>query len=180
MPIRAEYEVNAGDCRKALYFGLRKRYRNALRLMLVALSAVLVYLATVLILKTEIMPLFFIAAGAFLLWGLMLVIGTEVRLFRIKKDPDSMLGKKMILTIDGKNLTAEIPHKKANVVSPVRDLAYVFELKDLFMLYPNPQETYILPKRALQEAEVSALQTFFHDTIPDRFLSPLYYNKKKR
>lgn len=179
MPIRAEYEVNAGDCRKALYFGLRKRYRNALRLMLIALSAVLVYLATVLILKTEIMPIVFIAAGAFLLWGLMLVIGTEVRLFRIKKDPESMLGKKMILTVDRENLTVEIPHKKAHAVHPVRELAYAIELNDLFMLYPNQQETYLLPKRALQETEVSALQTLFHNTIPDRFLSPVYYKKNR-
>ena len=180
MPVRAEYELNLSDYRKAAYYGLAQRYRTGFRMMIVLLTAFVIYLLTVLILRTEIMPIVFFVVGAYVIWALVLMAGTETRIRRYMKDPETVLGKHTVMTIDRNMVEVEIPDRKIHNKVPVSKLAYAFELTDLFMIYLNTQDTYILPKRAIKEEEVVTVRNLFLKTIPEHFISRFLKKKKTR
>ena len=179
MPVRAEFKLYLSDYRKAAYYGMVQRNRTGLRLMLVVIGAFIIYVITTLILKVQMMPVTFFVVGGYAVWVLVLCAGTETKIRRYIKDPETLLGKETVITIDRTQVEVEIPEKDIHSKVAVKDLAFVFELTDLYMLYINNQETYILPKRAVAEKEILLLRELFQKTLSAKFFSRFIKRKKK-
>ncbi|MBO4838137.1 MAG: YcxB family protein [Lachnospiraceae bacterium] len=180
MPVRAEFKLNLRDYRTAAYYGMAQRNRTGLRLMLVVLGAFIIYVITTMILNVQLIPVAFFVVGGYAVWVIILCAGTETRIRRYIKDPETLLGKDTVITIDRTHVEVEIPEKDIHCKVPVKDLAFVFELTDLYMLYINGQETYLLPKRAVTEAEILQLRQFFQKMLSAKFFSRFLKSKKKR
>nr|MBQ6241177.1 YcxB family protein [Lachnospiraceae bacterium] len=180
MPVRAEFKLNLRDYRTAAYYGMAQRNRTGLRLMLVVLGAFIIYVITTMILNVQLIPVAFFVVGGYAVWLIILCAGTETRIRRYIKDPETLLGKDTVITIDRAHVEVEIPEKEIRSKVAVKDLAFVFELTDLYMLYINNQETYIMPKRAVTEKEILLLRDLFQKTLSGRFFSRFLKRKKNR
>lgn len=167
--IKAEYHITVSDFRKASYYGLFLRYRRPLQIMLVVLAGAVVYGVGGYLGLGSVNYLVFFLAGAYLIWGLLLFAGLERRILRYVKSPDSFLSNTYVATIDSHRIAFEIPERKGEFSTQIGKLTCVFELSQMFLIYVNTQETYILPHRALTEAQRQALRKNFRERLGDNF-----------
>jgi len=169
--IKAEYQITVSDLRQASYYGLFMRRRRPLQIMFVVLAAGVLYAAGAGLGLGEVNPLVLFLAGAYLLWGLLLFAGTERDILRYIKSPDSLIGCTYAAVLESHRITLRIPEKKAEFTKPIGELACVFELSRMFLIYVDSQQVYLLPHRALTKEERASLREVFRKRLGDRFSS---------
>lgn len=167
--IRAEYEITVGDFRKATYYGMFLRFRRPLQIMFVVLAVGVLYALGGRLGLGPVNYLVLFLAAAYLIWGLLLFGKTEQDILKYLRSPDSFIGCRYIVTLESHRLRIQIPERKADVSRQINQLACVFELSHLFLIYVDTQQTYLLPHRALTEDQRLALRKNFRERLGDRF-----------
>ena len=167
--IRAEYQITVGDFRQATYFGLFQRHRRPLQIMFIVLIAGVLYILGASMGLGQINYLVLFLAAAYLIWGLLLFAGAERSILRYVRSSESLVGCTYIATIESHRIRFQIPERKGDVTKQVNQLASVFELSHMFLIYVDSQQVYLLPHRAITEAERTALRQNFRERLGDRF-----------
>lgn len=168
-PIRANYEITLSDYRKASYYGLFLRHRRPLRFLFIVLILGVLYLAAGLLSLVPINPLVFLVLTAFLVWGQLLLTGTERGVKNYLKSPGCLIGCPQEADLTEEMFRIRIPSRGVDVQIDPRALACAYELSALFLLYVNTQEVYLLPVRSFTETQRSHLRVFLRSTLQDRF-----------
>ena len=169
--IQAEFEVTVGDFRKAFYFGTFLRHRRPLQIMFVVLAVGVLYAIGM---QMGLGPgnyLVLFLAAAYLVWGLLLLAGTERNIRRSLRAPGCLIGSRYVMTLESHRIRIQIPARKVDITKQVNQLACVFELSQLFLIYVDSQQVYLLPHRSLTEQQRLALRKNFREQLEDRFSS---------
>lgn len=171
LPIQVHYQVTLADFRKASYYGLVLRHRKALTIMLIVLGVGILYGIGAAIGLGEANVLVFFLAAAYLIWGILLFSEAERGIRRYLKSPGSLIGCEYAVILEEHRVCIRIPERGVSTSYQLGKLACVFELSSLFLLYTSPQETYLLPKRALTEEQLLAVRQNFRTQLRERFSS---------
>lgn len=167
--IRAEYEITVGDFRQATYYGLFLRLRRPLQIMFVVLVVGVLYALGGWMGLGKVNYLVLFLAAAYLIWGLLLFAKTERGILKYIRSPESFVGCRYIVTLESHRLRIQIPERKADVTRQMNQLACVFELSHLFLIYVDGQQVYLLPHRCMTEAQRLALRRNFRERLGERF-----------
>lgn len=168
-PIHANYEITPSDYRKASYYGLFLRQRRPLRFLVVVLILGALYLAMGLLGLATINPLLFLVLTVFLVWGQLLLTGTERGVKNYLKSPDCLVGCPHEADLQEEVFRIRIPSRGIDARINPRELACAFELSTLFLLYVTAKDVYLLPVRSLTETQRGQLRAFLRKTLQDRF-----------
>jgi len=177
--IRTEFEVTVSDFRKASYYGMFLQYRKPLRIMFVVLGVAIIYGVAGYLGAGQVNYWVFFLAVAYLIWGLLMFARTERQILRYVKMPGSFVGCRYVVTIDTHRITFEIPERKINASNQLNKLPCAFELNDLFLIYVSTQQTFILPCRALTEAQRQEFRRTLRERLGDNFGSRFDRKKSK-
>lgn len=167
--IQTEYTVTVSDFRKASYYALFLRHRRPLQIMFVVLIAAVLYGIGASLGLGQANPLVFFLAAAYLCWGLFLFAGTEKGIRQYIRTPENFLGCTYNATLESHRVQFEIPERKIKASQPIGNLACVFELNQIFMIYVSAQDLYLLPCRALSREQRSALRQTFRQRLGNKF-----------
>lgn len=167
--IQLVYTVTVSDFRKASYYGLFLRQRRPLQIMFIVLAAAVLYGTGSALGLGEANPLVFFLAAAYFAWGLLLFAGTERSIRQYLHTPENFLGCTYKAVLESHRVQFEIPERNIRASKAIGDLTCVFELSQLFLIYISPQDLYILPCRALTDAQRTALRENFRQRLGDRF-----------
>ena len=167
--IQVEYQVTVADFRQATYFGLFQRHRLPLRIMFVVLIVAVLYGIGASIGLGTVNPLVFLIAAAYLIWGLLLFAGAEKGIRQYLRSEGSLVGCSFRVELESHRIRLEIPQKKIQVTTQVNQLACVFELSSLFMIYTSMQDVYLLPHRCLTAEQRIAMRKNFRERLGNNF-----------
>ena len=168
-PFEIEYQVTLGDFRKASYYGLFLRHRRPLLVLFIVLIGAFLYCLAGLLGMGRINIFVPLLAGAYLVWGLLLFAGTEKAIRACLRQENTLVGCTYRVLFEKKQVRIRVPERSIDVFLPLSKLACAFEMSAAFLLYPNPQETYIVPVRALTDEQRLALRAHFRKTLGKRF-----------
>lgn len=168
--IFVEYQVTVSDFRRATYYGLVNQHRTPLRILFAVLIVAVGYVLLGSLLNLDgFNPLVLFLAAAYLVWGILLFAGAERGIRQYIRRPDSLVGCTYRMELESHRVTVEVPERKIRFSVPVSQLACVFELSGMFLIYHTVQDTYILPCRCLTDGERAALRANFRKKLGDRF-----------
>ena len=168
--ISVEYQVTVSDFRRATYFGLFQQHRTALRILFAVLIVAAGYVLLGSLLNLDgFNPLVLFLAAAYLVWGLLLFAGAERGIRQYIRRSDTLVGCTYKMELESHRVQVEVPARKIRFSVPVNQLACVFELSGMFLIYHTPQDTYILPNRCLTDEQRRALRANFRKLLGDRF-----------
>lgn len=167
--IRVDYTVTVSDFRKASYYGLFLRHRRPLQIMFAVLIGAILYGAGSYWGLGTANPLVFFLAAAYLCWGLLLFAGTERSIRQYMRAPGNFLGCTYTATLESHRVQIEIPERNIKASQQIGNLACVFELNQIFMIYVTAQDLYILPCRALTKEQRAELRQTFRQRLGNRF-----------
>ncbi len=167
--ISVEYQVTVSDFRQATYFGLFQRHRMALRIMFVVLIVAVLYVLGASIGLGTMNPLVLFIAAAYLIWGLLLFAGAEKGIKQYLRSEGSLIGCSFRAELESHRIRLEIPERKIQVTAQTNQLACVFELSSLFMIYTSMQDVYLLPNRCLTAEQRIALRKNFRERLGNNF-----------
>lgn len=177
METNLSYRLTPAEYRSACYFGMRIRYHKTFFTMLVAVGLGIVYIIAGRMgafSSYQTFPLYII--GAYFLWCAGIVLKTERSVRRGLRSEHSVVGKEILLHIKGERFHFRIPDAQIDSMEKVYRMTYVYEHRNLFLLYFSPSAAFLLPHRCLSAEEVTALRSLFAGKIPERFES-FYLNK---
>lgn len=167
--ISVEYQVTVSDFRKATYFGLFQQHRTALRIMFVVVIVGILYAMGASLGLGTLNPLVLFIAAAYLIWGLLLFAGAEKGIRAYMQSPDCLIGCTYRAELESHRVRFEIPERKIQVTAQMNQLACVFELSALFMIYTSMQDVYLLPTRCLTPEQRIALRNNFRQRLGNNF-----------
>lgn len=171
MDVQATFQLAVPDYRKATYYGMVQRNRKAMRIAMFVLLATLSYLLYTVLSGGQVQYLIIFAAGGYLIWILLQFARQERGINAYLKSGNTVLGKEFEISFDKKHMRVRLPEKKVDNTFELKKLAVVFELSELFIIYPNLQDAYLLPKRALSEEDIRQLRERFYNSLGDKFES---------
>lgn len=167
--ISVEYQVTVSDFRRATYFGLFQRHRLPLRIMFVVVIVAILYAMGASLGLGTLNPLVLFIAAAYLVWGLLLFAGAEKGIRAYLRSPDTLVGCSYRAELESHRVRFEIPARKTQVTAQVNQLACVFEISSLFLIYTSMQDVYLLPTRCLTDAQRTALRKNFRERVGQNF-----------
>ncbi|MDO4494082.1 MAG: YcxB family protein [Clostridia bacterium] len=168
-PIEHKYTVTVSDLRKTAYFGLVRESNKAFLAMFVILAFALVYGIAVYSGLTQANMLIFFIAGAYLIWGLIKFAGAEKRVRLNLKAEGNTIGMETKLTVSKDDMRFEIGGHKIDNRYVIKNLAAVFELAALYMVYLDGEHMFIVPKRGLDDGQKDALRGLLRARLGNRF-----------
>ena len=171
MDIHAVFRLNISDYRKAAYYGMVQRNRKTMRIAAFVLLAVISYVIFTQISGGQLQYIILFAAGGYLVWMLLQFARQEREIHSYIKSQDSILGKEFEMDFDKKHFRVVMPEKGVDNTFEIGKLAIVFELSELFILYASVKDAFLLPKRALSEAEIRWLRERFSALLGSKFES---------
>ena len=147
--IHAEYRITLSDYRKAVYCALVIRRHRLFLCMLLILAAAFIYaVGRFSGLFPVCYPLVFVAAAE-LIWGLVLFAGAEKSVRAYMRTPNNYLGAAFAADFEDLRLHIQSPEHGVNLSIPWTKVYCVLEYSSFFSVYLTPQETCIIPRRAL-------------------------------
>lgn len=177
--IEIDYHVTLTDFRRASYYGLFLRYKKPLLIMFIAVIGGAVYAVAGLSGGRKINYLVLFIAAAYLLWGLVLFSGAEKNIRKYLRSPGNLIGSRYHLIFDRNRIRLTVPEQGISVNYALSKLACVFELSSMFLVYPNTQETYIIPISAMSDEQRSTMRNCFSNVLKERFISRFDSGKGK-
>lgn len=167
--IHAEYRITLSDYRKAVYCALVIRRHRLFLCMLLILAAAFIYaVGRFSGLFPVCYPLVFVAAAE-LIWGLVLFAGAEKSVRAYMRTPNNYLGAAFAADFEDLRLHIQSPEHGVNLSIPWTKVYCVLEYSSFFSVYLTPQETCIIPRRALSADDDAALQALFSDRLGKRY-----------
>ena len=167
--INVEYQVTVSDFRRATYYGMFQRHRNALRIMFVVLIVAVLYAIGGAMGLGTINPLVLFLAMGYLIWGIMLFAGAEKGIRAYLRTKDSLVGCTYRAELESHRIRLEVPERDIRVTAQVNKLACVFEISSLFLIYTTLQDVYILPTRCFDEQQRKVIRANFREKLGDNF-----------
>ena len=156
--IHAEYRITLSDYRKAVYCALVIRRHRLFLCMLLILAAAFIYaVGRFSGLFPVCYPLVFVAAAE-LIWGLVLFAGAEKSVRAYMRTPNNYLGAAFAADFEDLRLHIQSPEHGVNLSIPWTKVYCVLEYSSFFSVYLTPQETCIIPRRALSADDDAALR----------------------
>ena len=167
--IHAEYRITLSDYRKAVYCALVIRRHRLFLCMLLILAAAFIYaVGRFSGLFPVCYPLVFVAAAE-LIWGLVLFAGAEKSVRAYMRTPNNYLGAAFAADFEDLRLHIQSPEYGVNLSIPWTKVYCVLEYSSFFSVYLTPQETCIIPRRALSADDDAALRALFSDRLGKRY-----------
>lgn len=176
--LELNFKVTVKDFREATYYALFMNKRNFFRAAVVVIAACFIYMVLSVNKVLTMEPIFFFLAGAYLVWILFLLAGAERQIAKYVKSPDNLLGVEYTARFGQRLVSFEIPEKKFKVSGNLSDLPVAFELTNIFLVYANNQQTFIIPTRAMSKGEIKQLRELLRSGIGERFYS--MFDKKRK
>lgn len=167
--LELKFTVTVKDFREATYYGLFMQKRNFFRAAVVVIAACFIYVVLSINKVMEMEPIFFFLAGGYLVWILVLLAGAERQIRTYVKSPDSLLGAEYTARFASRLVSFEIPSRKFKVSGNLSDLPAAFELSNIFLVYANREQTFIIPTRCMTKDQIKELRALFAHGIGDRF-----------
>ena len=167
--ICVEYLITVSDFRQATYYGLFLRHRKALRIMFVVLIVAVLYAVGGAVGLGSINPLVLFLGLAYLIWGIVLLAGAEKGIRAYLRTEDSLIGCTYQMELESHRIRLEVPERKIRFSTSVNELACVFEISSLFLIYTSLQDVYILPARCLSDSQRAALRKNFREKLGPNF-----------
>lgn len=170
--VTLKFKVTLSEFREASYYGLFMRRRNAFRAAAIVLIACFVYgvLCFHKVLPAGPFPLFL--AGAYLIWILLVLAGTERQILTYTKSPDSLIGAEYTASFDGSRFSIAVPERDFRVSGAVSELNCAFELSRCFLIYATQQQLFIIPIRQMSQEEICTLRNILRTGLNSRFATP--------
>lgn len=169
-PIQTEFILSLRHYRMARYYGLLQQYRLA---FLITIPAIFIgtgcLMGQLLGLFRFSLPIF--VGAACLIWLLLIASRVERGIRVYMKQPDCLLGRRFKVQFQPKLVKIIVEEKKIYVTHALADLAAVFELSGMYMLYVDAQQTYLVSKEAISREDQLRLRNLFQSVLPDRFVS---------
>ena len=176
--LELNFTVTVKDFREATYYGLFMQKRNFFRVAVVVIAACFIYVVLSVNKVMEMEPLFFFLAGGYLVWILILLAGAERKIRAYVRSPDNLLGVEYTARFAPRLVSFEIPSRKFKVSGNLADLPAAFELTNIFLVYANREQTFIMPTRCMSKEQIKELRTLLSHGIADRFYT-MFSGKKK-
>ena len=166
--IDVTYPLTISDYRRASYYGLALRQYKTLRILiiLIGLAVTSVFTAAIWNKGAELAALLVCIC---VIWLLTLFSRMERGIRRYLKTPGNMIGCEYHVTLESHRIEIRVPERKVNYSVKINDLAAVFELSGLFMIYISSQDAYLLPFRVLTKEQQETLKDVFRRHLGDRF-----------
>lgn len=166
--IDVTYPLTISDYRRASYYGLALRQYKTLRILiiLIGLAVTSVFTAAMWNKGAELAALWVCIC---VIWLLTLFSRMERGIRRYLKTPGNMIGCEYHVTLESHRIEIRVPERKVNYSVKINDLAAVFELSGLFMIYISSQDAYLLPFRVLTKEQQETLKDVFRRHLGDRF-----------
>lgn len=177
--IEIDYTVTLTDFRRASYYGLFLRYKKPLLIMFLAVFGGILYAVAGFSGAGAVNYLVLFIAAAYLVWGLVIFSGAEKNIRKYLRSPDNLIGCEYHLIFDRNRIRITVPEREISENYAVSKLACVFELSSMFLVYPNVQETYIIPVRAMSNEQRTEMRNCFRSVLKDRFGSRFDTERKK-
>lgn len=108
-------------------------------------------------------------AAAELIWGLVLFAGAEKSVRAYMRTPNNYLGAAFAADFEDLRLHIQSPEHGVNLSIPWTKVYCVLEYSSFFSVYLTPQETCIIPRRALSADDDAALRALFSDRLGKRY-----------
>ena len=170
--IHAEYRITLSDYRKAVYCALVIRRHRLFLCMLLILAAAFIYaVGRFSGLFPVCYPLVFVAAAE-LIWGLVLFAGAEKSVRAYMCTPNNYLGAAFTADFEDLRLHIQSPEHGVNLSILWTKVYCVLEYSSFFSVYLTPQETCIIPRRALSADEDDALQALISERLGTLYPRP--------
>lgn len=161
------YTTDMRDFRAASYYGALLRNRMLFWSLLIFLPLVLVYyIGTVLGLWPTYAVVNYILI-AYLVWMMLFFGNVERTMLRYTRSKDSMLGVECRVTMDSERIKVDIESRNIYYSTRIAELAGVFELKDIYLVYLDSAQMFIFPKRSI--ADTAAFEKRIQRSLKDRF-----------
>lgn len=166
--IDVTYPLTISDYRRASYYGLALRQYKTLRILIIVigLAVTSVFTAAMWNKGAELAALLVCIC---VIWLLTLFSRMERGIRRYLKTPGNMIGCEYHVTLESHRIEIRVPERKVNYSVKINDLAAVFELSGLFMIYISSQDAYLLPFRVLTKEQQETLKDVFRHHLGDRF-----------
>ena len=166
--IEVSYPLTVNDYRRASYYGLAIRQYKSLRFLILLVGfAVTASIGTAM--WGDGAKLAAALWAILVIWLLTIFAGAERDIRRYVKHPDTMIGCEYQMTLESHRIQIKVPARKVNYSVKINDLAAVFELSGLFMIYISSQDAYLLPFRVLTKEQQETLKDVFRRHLGDRF-----------
>lgn len=179
--IEVSYPLTVNDYRRASYYGLAIRQYKSLRFLILLVGfAVTASIGTAM--WGDGAKLAAALWAILVIWLLTIFAGAERDIRRYVKHPDTMIGCEYHMTLESHRIQIRVPDRKVNYPVKVNDLAAVFEMNGLFLIYISTQDAYILPFRVLTKEQQEELKETFRRHLGERFTENkgISFGKKKK
>lgn len=177
--IEVSYPLTVSDYRRASYYGLALRNHKMVRplLLLVGFAAASAVSA---LLWSNTAKFAAALCALCVIWLLSLFAGAEREIRRYVKHPETMIGCEYHVTLESHRIQIRVPERNVNYSVKINDLAAVFELSGLFMIYISTRDAYILPFRVLTNEQQEELKEVFRRHLGERFTENKGIGRKKK
>lgn len=174
--IKVTYRISMRDYHMAVYYASAIRYSTAVKILVVSgfIAAAIWFGASAGFIPMIMLPAYLFLG--YLIWFLFRVALIEHSILKYAKSKESILGKEMSVTFSKGQMKIETPYNGKSSSCPIENLACVFEMSDLFLVYFNGEQTCIIPTRAFSGGDRAALRSLLLNTLKDRFFSRFGYD----
>ena len=163
--LELNFTVDVKDFREATYYSLFMQKRNFFRAAVVVIAACFIYVVLAI-------------NKVYLVWILVLLAGEERKIRAYVKSPDNLLGAEYTARFGSRLVSFEIPAKKFKVSGNLSDIPAAFELTNVFLVYANREQTFIIPTRCMSKAQIKELRKMLSHGIGERFYT--MFGRKSR
>ncbi len=174
--IKAVYTLDVKDYHAAVFFAAAIRYR---KLIIIFIAIAIAAIACQLSAMVGLMPPFalpaYIALG-YTIWLTLICVRLEHGVLKYSKSKDCILYKEMSVTFAKGCMKVDTPYNGKSFTLALDKLFYAAELKNLFIIYIDPQQSILLPCRALTPSEHTEVRSLLLNALKDSFSTRYGYN----
>lgn len=145
------YRTETKDLRAAMYYSVLMRNVFFCRIVLILLPLALLYFFGVTCGLWPDIPAISYVVLAFGIWILVLLGNAELQILKLSRSKDSLLGVETGVKMQDNWLFVDIADRDFHFKGKLSELAGVVELKRVFLLYVNAQQTFVIPRRAIPD-----------------------------
>lgn len=168
--IETTYRLTVSDYRQACYYATGVQQYKSLRILFFLVGAALIsFFGGTIWNWTSGMELATLLGLIAALWLLSIFTGVERGIHRYIKQPNTFLGCEYQVTLESHRITVKIPERKVHVSVKMNELVAVFALSREFMIYTTPQDTYLLPFRALTKEQLEEVKENFRHHLGEKY-----------
>ncbi len=177
--IDIRYRLSLKEYREAVYFGTLQQRLFGFRMLAVVMIVAVGYAVIIGLGLIPMNPFPFYIAAAELIWLLLVLANAELGIRRYMKTADCLLGKTFDVSFSESSIRVRMPQKKSDILFPIKELYRVIELHDLYMIYVDGLQTYLVSKKPLTTEQQTVIRRNFRTKLGKAFHSRFDRNAAK-